>query len=1576
MQSAVKILKRDFKTVHSIHFFILLIVCGILNTQASILSADELHAHPGSVVFNAVQGQALSVTRSIFIFSSGGTTLNWDQTKSVPWLTTDLNNGETDGILKIGVNTSGMPAGIYNGNVTIQSSESEADPVIISVTLIINPDVPVKITTWKDGYTSAMSVSVDDAQPSGFDDLQSNGFSGTYVSWGSVPPSFYTDYYNAGMELGCHTVNHPCNSVPDNVLRNQELVPNIQGIATYTPEPNKDIISLIWPCGYTNYREQAVATDYFLSARGYNINQLEDANPENFMNLKSFNSHEHTPYPPSDLKTVVDAAVSQQKWFNLVLHNHNNDDGATTYAHSKDIWVSAIGTIIKYILQRDRFILTDFNSTSDYITFNVSRLSVPPSGLRSFETAFGPNDLTTMQIDVDDNRAIEYVSIDGTQNAFQTKDMGGNKVLLTNVRLETVNSKSIEIKYLNQSTIGLTISGVTANNKEYDGTTDATLNTGSATLVGKLPGDVVTLIKSGASGAFTNETVGTSKTVLTSGFALSGRDAGKYTLISPIPVANITRATLTISGVTAYNKVYDGTTNATIDAESGSLDGIFGSDVVRLVSTGAIGTFEDKNAGTDKSVSINGFTLSGADRGNYILSQPSSTANITPVEVTIYDVTANNKVYDGTTEATLNTESAVLEGIIEPDNVILVTTEATGSFEDQYLGTDKVVFTSGFTLEGTDSENYSLIQPTTTADITAIALTITGVTANNKVYNRTTAATLNTESATLVGVWEGDDVTLISTGATGTFVSRNAGTGKSVTTSGFTLAGSDVERYTLTQPAAVANITKADLAISGVIANNKVYNGTTAATLSTGSAFLTGIYGSDVVNLISAGATGTFANKNVGTGIVVSTSGFTLGGGDAGNYNVIQPSTTANITKSTLTVSGIITNNKVYDGTALATLNTAGALLTGIFGTDLVTINSTGATGTFANKNAGAGKIVSISGFTIAGVDVGNYSLTQPSSTGDITKASLTVSGVMANNRVYNRTTSAPLNSGSSTLAGILPGDIVNLVSAGATGTFANKNAGQNKVVTTSGFTPGGTDAGNYNIIQPSTTADITRASLTVSGATANNKVYDGTTSATLNTGSATLSGVFGGDVVNLISSAATGTFASKNTGTGISVSASGFSCAGADKDNYTITQPALTANISAKGLSVIANNLTKPYRTTLTFTGSECTLEGLVTGDAVSGITLSSPGATATANVGTYVITAGGGSNSNYHFNYVNGILTVNKSILTIRADDKTKVYGSENPALTITYRGFINNEDISVLDVLPVVSTTALKISNAGTYAITLTGGSDNNYIMTLNNGNLEIEKAPLTITAEDKTKVYGESNPELTITYSGFISDQDQSDLQVLPDVVTDADINSDAGNYDINVSGAFDSNYRFIYNKGTLNITKVDQNITFVEIPDRLRMTQKSRLNATASSGLDVNFELSNPDIASLDAKVLTIIKDGNLTIRAKQAGNKNWNPAREVAQSIITLPTFDGISSLFTPNNDGMNDYWYIPDLEQYGKLQVTVYNRFGQSVYKSDSYKNNWDGTWNGYPLPSAAYYYIIKSSTKGFIKGVVNIVR
>lgn len=418
-----------------------------ISTQPLPLVTDELIAHPGSMVFNIRHGEQTGKTRSIFISSAFGKVIRWKRSTDASWITADSDSGLTDGILKIGIDPSGLEEGIYKGDITIESHQSASGPVVIPVSLIINPDVPVKITAWRDGKDGAMSVSVDDGQPSGYNELNDNGFKGTYVTNGFFPPSFYTNYYNAGMELGSHLVNHPCSPVSTDLLISQEILPNILNLSASVPMPQNKIITLVWPCGFTNYREQAVASQYFLCARGYNINQLEESDPENFMNLKSFNSHEHIPFPPSDLKIMVDSAVLQHKWFNLVLHNMTNDDGAINYSHSENIWVAPIGSVIKYIMQRDRFVLNSYTESQDKITFNISRLAIQSSSFKNFEESIGPDDIITMQIDIDDNRLVESISVNGMKNPFRTKKINGNRILYFNISPDPDNFRTVELTY-------------------------------------------------------------------------------------------------------------------------------------------------------------------------------------------------------------------------------------------------------------------------------------------------------------------------------------------------------------------------------------------------------------------------------------------------------------------------------------------------------------------------------------------------------------------------------------------------------------------------------------------------------------------------------------------------------------------------------------------------------------------------------------------------------------------------------------------------------------------------------------------------------------------------------------------------------------------------------------------------------------------------------------------------------------------------------------------------------------------------------------------------------------------------
>ena len=105
-----------------------------------------------------------------------------------------------------------------------------------------------------------------------------------------------------------------------------------------------------------------------------------------------------------------------------------------------------------------------------------------------------------------------------------------------------------------------------------------------------------------------------------------------------------------------------------------------------LVTSGAVGTFATPDAGIGVTVNVSGLTLTGADAGKYTLVEPTTTANITPKLLTTTGITAENKIYDGTTAATLNTSSASLVGVIPGDTVTLNTMRRNWYIRDEGRG--------------------------------------------------------------------------------------------------------------------------------------------------------------------------------------------------------------------------------------------------------------------------------------------------------------------------------------------------------------------------------------------------------------------------------------------------------------------------------------------------------------------------------------------------------------------------------------------------------------------------------------------------------------------------------------------------------------------------------------------------------------------------------------------------------------------------------------------------------------------------------------------------------------------------
>ncbi len=206
------------------------------------------------------------------------------------------------------------------------------------------------------------------------------------------------------------------------------------------------------------------------------------------------------------------------------------------------------------------------------------------------------------------------------------------------------------------------------------------------------------------------------------------------------------------------------------------------------------------------------------------------------------------------------------------------------------------------------------------------------------------------------------------------------------------------------------------------------------------------------------------------------------------------------------------------------------------------------------------------------------------------------------------------------------------------------------------------------------------------------------------------------------------------------------------------------------------------------------------------SAVTLS-----AALNAGTYtekVTSLTGSAAGNYTIaltGNTDGILIVNPAPLIVAVNDASRTYGDANPAFTATITGFVLGQDASVLTGL-TFSTVATQSSDVGSYAITSSGGTATNYVITTRiDGTLTINPAQLTVAVNDASRTYGDANPALTATITGFVLGQDASVLSGLT-FSTAATQGSDLGTYAITSSGGTATNYVIVSRTdGTLTIT---------------------------------------------------------------------------------------------------------------------------------------------------------------------------
>ncbi len=820
------------------------------------------------------------------------------------------------------------------------------------------------------------------------------------------------------------------------------------------------------------------------------------------------------------------------------------------------------------------------------------------------------------------------------------------------------------------------------------------------------------------------------------GYAINGAgltaNNGNYTFVQA--AGNATALTINALPVNlAGTRSYDGTTTAA--AGILSVANKVGSDNVTVAS--GSGTLAGVNVGSEAITSFGTLALGGTAAGNYTLAGANGSVNITvsALALTVTNLLALDKVYDGTTNATLDATNAGLTGMLNSDDVTLVTSNAVAYFADKNVSTNKPVTVTGLALDGAAAANYTLVDPTNvTANITAAGLTVSGVTAVSKVYDGTTNAQLN-GTATLNGVVSGDDVSLATDDASAAFASPNVGPGVPVTVSGYAITGADAGNYILTQPSALAaDITAATLTITAT-ANAKIYDGTTSAVAIPTTS---GLQGSDTVT----GLVETYDTPDAGTSKTLSVSAFTVNDGNGGNnYTVSTVTSTAGVINKALSLVSLGGLSQTYSGsaeTATATTIPTGLAVTFTYNGSATIPTAAGtytvvATINDANYQGSATGTLVIDKASAA-VALGSLSQTYDGAAKAAT-ATTTPTG-LAVTFTYNGSATIPTAADSYTVVGTINDAnyqgsatstlVIDKASAAVTlGSLSQTYDGAAKAATATTTPTGLTVSFTYN---GSATVPTSAGSYTLVG-TISDANYQGSATGTLVIAQASGAVTLGNLSQTYDGTAKAATAGTTPSGLTVALTYNGSANAPTNAGSYTVIGTINDANYqgSATNTLVIAQapdeivfgSLNQTYSSTAKPVTASTTPTGLTVSFTYNG------SANAPTNAGSYTV-IGMVNDANYQGSATN-TLVINKAVLTVTADNKTKLYGMSNPPLTASYNGFVGGENASVLLSPVVLNTTATTTCGVGNYPITASDAAAANYTIQYVDGILQVIASP---------------------------------------------------------------------------------------------------------------------------------------------------------------------------------------------------------------------------------------------------------
>ena len=842
------------------------------------------------------------------------------------------------------------------------------------------------------------------------------------------------------------------------------------------------------------------------------------------------------------------------------------------------------------------------------------------------------------------------------------------------------------------------------------------------------------------------------------------------------------------------------------------------------------------------------------------------------------------------------------------------------------------------------------------------ALTVTGLTGQNKGWDGTTAASA-TGTASLSGIVGSDEVTLTGT-PTFAFANADVGTGKVISTTGYELGGAQASYYTVTQPPLSGDITAVVASapsITGITEGNTELTVAFTAPTSNGGVSITnykystdngatyvsaGVTASPIIitNLAngttydvkiravnsagdgteSAAVQGTPVAPSVPTvlasvetltsaltttyGTASSTTSFSVSGASlTGSVVVTAPSGLEVSTSSSGGFGGSVTLSPSSGNVASTTIYirlAATAAVSGTYNSQSIAVNSDGAS-TVNVATAASGNTVSAKGLTI------------------------NVTGLSATNKVYDGTTTVSVG-GTATYAGLANGES-HAVTNSVTWAFGDKTVANGKVLVRTGdFTAPNS---NYTISsQPSLSANITPKELTVGNAAVTTRAYNGTTSATI-TGD--LQGIVSGDTVTLNG---TGTFASANAGSGISVTSTS-TLGGADAGNYSLTQPtgltgAINPAVNTITFGALANKNVgnAPFDLTATATSGQP-----VSFSSSDNSVATVAGSTVTIlKAGKVTITATEAGNENY----ASASPVTQSFIITGAGSILLTGFNSINPdqfsfmamhdlpgsfAITFTDNAWsgsalTTNEGNLVYTTpaggLPAGSRVVIERSSSGNTASVLSG-----------TGTVGVPGSSFALANGDNVFAYtgSSTSPNFLaglLTSVALTTGTTTTTTTYIPAAISSATVQvvslgttanshytgATTGVASLLAAALLDrinwtnSSTALILGTGNFNYieSQVSQTITFGALEGKTYGDLPVVLLATASSGLSVSYASSDTTVATISGSTVTILKAGSTTITASQTGNPQYTAAAPVLQ-VLTVSA-KSLTGSFTASN--------------------------------------------------------------------------